>query len=170
MSKPIVPLSALALVFALAVPAAAFVPTPARAGQDRVPLVANAAYKKECGDCHMAFQPQFLSGPSWRAVMGGLADHFGETATLAEAARKEILDYLLANAGGGRRVEGAPPATKPVLRITELAWWKKEHAPRKIADAVWARKGIGAKADCAACHPAAEKGDYDEHAVRIPAQ
>ena len=165
MTKPIVPFSVLALVFAWAALAAAFVPMPARAGQDRVPPVANAAYKKECGDCHMAFPPQFLSGPSWRAIMGGLADHFGETATLPEAAHKEILDYLLAHAGGGRRVEGAG-----ATRITELAWWKKEHAPRKIADAVWARKGIGAKANCAACHPAAEKGDYDEHAVRIPPQ
>lgn len=170
MSTPIVPFPALALVSALAVLSATFVSTPAGAGQDRVPPVANAAYKKECGDCHMAFQPQFLSGPSWRAVMGGLADHFGETATLPEAAHREILDYLLANAGGGRRVEGAPPATKPALRITELAWWKKEHASRKIAEGAWARKGVGAKANCAACHPAAEKGDYDEHAVRIPAQ
>lgn len=161
MTKPTVSL----FILALAVLAATFVPTPARAGMDRVPPVANAAYKKECGDCHMAFQPQFLSGPSWRAVMGGLTDHFGETATLPEAAHKEILDYLLANAGGGRRVEGAG-----ATRITALAWWKKEHAPRKIPDAVWARKGVGAKANCAACHPAAEKGDYDEHAVRIPPQ
>lgn len=166
MTKPIVPFS----VLALAVLAAGFVPMPARADRDRVPPVANATYKKECGDCHMAFQPQFLSGPSWRAVMGGLADHFGETATPPDAAHKEILDYLLANAGGGRRVESASPGTNPAARITDLAWWKKEHAPRKIADAVWARKGVGAKANCAACHPAAEKGDYDERAVRIPPQ
>ncbi len=169
MPKPIVFLSVLAPV-ALAAAILVTSAPPARAGQDRVPPVANAAYKKECGDCHMAFQPQFLAGNSWRAVMGGLADHFGENAALPDAARTEILDYLLANAGGGRRVENAAPASTPALRITDLAWWKKEHAPRKITDAAWLRPSIGSKANCAACHPAAEKGDYDEHAVRIPAR
>lgn len=166
MPKSIAPLFAVVL----AVLSATFLSTPVRAGEDRVPPATNAAYKKECGDCHMAFQPRFLSKDSWRTIMDGLADHFGENADLRDATRREILDYLLANAGGGRRVENAGPAARPALRITDLAWWKKEHAPRKIGAEVWTRKSVGSKANCAACHPAAEKGDYDEHAARIPAQ
>lgn len=53
---------------------------------ERLPPIANDAVKKECGACHMAFQPQFLPQRSWRLMMGDLANHFGE-----DASRKSVV-------------------------------------------------------------------------------
>ncbi|MDP1920915.1 MAG: CxxxxCH/CxxCH domain-containing protein, partial [Myxococcales bacterium] len=38
------------------------------------------AYETECGSCHLAFPPNLLPAPSWKSVMGGLTDHFGQNA------------------------------------------------------------------------------------------
>ena len=89
---------------------------------------------KECGSCHIAFPPLFLPRRSWQKLVDTLTDHFGENASLAEAPRKAVLNYLLANAADGRKAdrqarkfaEGIPAAQTP-LRITETPWWVKEH-------------------------------------------
>ena len=52
---------------------------------------------KECGSCHIAYSPQLLPARSWMRVMGNLADHFGESATVDAATQKRILDYLTAH-------------------------------------------------------------------------
>ena len=116
---------------------------------ERVPPVTHAATQKECGECHMAYQPALLPAASWSRVMEGLADHFGERATLPDAVTAEIRAYLTGNAGRG---DGR------LLRITEQRWWLDEHDFR--AD-IWRRKEVGSKANCQACHRLAEKGDYD---------
>ena len=59
---------------------------------------AAATTLKECGACHMAFPPQLLPARSWKAIMLGLSDHFGENAELAEPTRAEITAYLVAHA------------------------------------------------------------------------
>src|SRR4051812_22331997 len=66
--------------------------------------IARAAWKKECGACHMAFQPELLPARSWTALMAGLDNHFGENASLDAATSQAILAYLQAHAadvGGG---------------------------------------------------------------------
>ena len=82
-------LAAAALLLAL--PAAADEP-------ERVPPVTHEPTKKECGECHMAFQPALLPAESWRGIMAGLADHFGEDASLEADLAAEIEAYLSANA------------------------------------------------------------------------
>lgn len=116
---------------------------------ERVPPVTHAATQKECGECHMAFQPGLLPAASWNRVMDGLTDHFGERASLPEAVAADIRAYLAGNAGRG---DGR------LLRITEQRWWLHEHDFR--AD-IWRRKEVGSKANCEACHRLAGKGDYD---------
>lgn len=116
---------------------------------ERVPPVAHATTKKECGECHMAFQPGLLPAASWNRVMDGLADHFGDRATLPAAVAADIRAYLTRNAGRG---DGR------LLRITEQRWWLHEHDVR--AD-VWRRKEVGSKANCEACHRLAAAGDYE---------
>ena len=39
-------------------------------------------YQKECGSCHMAYQPQFLPQRSWNKMMKNLDNHFDVDATL----------------------------------------------------------------------------------------
>lgn len=125
---------------------------PARADEfERVPPVAHRATAAECGECHMAFQPALLPAAAWARIMDGLADHFGEDASLAPDLAAEIRAYLTANAGRG---------DPKILRITEQRWWLHEH--RKVAAQTWSRPAVRAKSNCAACHADAERGLYED--------
>jgi hypothetical protein len=75
-------------VLLLALPAAAD-------GPERVPPVTQAPTREERGECHMAFQPALLPAESWRGIMAGLADHFGEDASLEAGLAGEIEAYLV---------------------------------------------------------------------------
>jgi hypothetical protein len=118
---------------------------------DRVAPVTNAATLKECGACHMAFQPGLLPAQSWTRTMDGLADHFGEDASLPDEIAAQIRTYLTGRAGQG---DGR------MLRITEQRWWMREH--RKIGQTQWDKPQIKAKSNCPACHLRAEQGDYED--------
>jgi len=120
----------------------------------------NARFKAECGSCHLAYPPQLLSAPAWRSIMAGLERHFGTDASLDPAAAAEIGAFLQNNAGSGRRAGGE------TLRITETAWFRHEHD--EVPAAAWRRASIKSAANCAACHRAAEQGDFGERNIRIP--
>ena len=66
-------------------------------GDMALSVIANKAYLKECGACHLAYQPQLLPKRSWEKIMSTLDKHFGDSATLDEATRTEILDYIVRN-------------------------------------------------------------------------
>jgi hypothetical protein len=136
-------------------------------GSERVPPVTDPVVKKECGSCHMVFPPQFLPGRSWQKLVDTLSDHFGENASLGEAPRKAVLDYLVANASDGpkagregRKFADSIPSTQAPLRITEVPRWVREH--RKIRAEQWTDPRVKSKANCAACHKAAEQGIYED--------
>jgi hypothetical protein len=137
------------------------------AADERVAPVTDPVVKKECGSCHMAFAPQFLPRRSWQKLIDTLSDHFGENASLGEAQRKTVLEYLVAhaadgpNAGSEGRKFGAsiPPVQTP-LRITEVPRWVREH--RKIGAERWRDPSVKSKANCVACHKAAEQGVYED--------
>ena len=93
----------------------------------------------ECAECHMAYGAEALPQGSWKLIMDDLSNHFGEDASLDEATRKHVEDYLLAN---------SPRGTGP-LRISETRWFVSEHrgevSPRKLAAAKsWS--------NCESCH------------------
>jgi hypothetical protein len=136
----------------LATAAVLLLPVMASADSDNYRPIRDEIVKKECGACHLAFQPGLLPARSWKAIMGGLGDHFGEDASLDEKTARHISDYLVRNAGRDRRA-GAP------LRITELRWFVHEHKREVSAKA---RKRAGTMANCTACHRGADKGYYDD--------
>jgi hypothetical protein len=117
------------------------------------------AYAAECGSCHVAYPPTMLPARSWTALMGGLADHFGQNAEVDETTRRALEAFLLGNSG--RDVAGPTP-----LRITQLRWWVREHD--EVRPEVYKRKAIVSPANCAACHPGANEGAFGEHQVKIP--
>lgn len=117
---------------------------------ERVPPVTHAATLKECGECHMAFQPALLPAASWNRIMDGLSDHFGDNASLPPDAVADIRAYLTQNAGQG---DGR------LLRITDQRWWGHEH---KFRPEIWQRQDVRSKANCVACHRSAEKGLYED--------
>jgi hypothetical protein len=155
------PLAAAVLITVVFMPASA---------QDAFPPIANETVKTECGACHMPYQPQMLPQRSWRAIIDGLAKHFGEDASLPPAKVAEVLTYLVANAGdasgANNRFLRDLPATATPLRITETPRWLREH--RNIQPEIWKRASIGSKGNCRACHQGAATGDYNEHRVSIP--
>jgi hypothetical protein len=122
-------------------------------------------YPQECASCHLAYPPGLLPAASWRRLMGDLPHHFGVDASLEPATLKELSAWLEANAAGFRKArrESAPP---PEDRITTSAWWVREHD--EVAPATWTLPAVKSPSNCAACHRAAERGNFDEHDIRIP--
>jgi diheme cytochrome c len=131
---------------------------PAYAG-GRLSLPANETWRTECGACHVLYPPQLLPARSWRAIMNGLASHFGADASLDSKAVAEIMSLLDLHAG---RDPGGPAP----LRLTDTTWFRRKH--REIPPATWARPAIKSPGNCAACHSAAERGGYDDDSVVVP--
>lgn len=137
---------------------------PARADNYSVPR--HAAFQEECSSCHIAYPPQMLDADSWRAVMSGLSKHFGSDASIDEKRRTAITDFLVTYSGGRKTGSTRDANGKPLLRISETAYFKKEH--REIAAATWQRASIRSPANCSACHAQAAAGDYNERSITIP--
>ena len=129
-----------------------------------VPMVTNAKWKEECGSCHMAYPPRFLSAESWRAMMAGLDKHFGSDASVDAATATEIGDFLEKNASAKHRI--ASSGSEPPLRITETRWFQSEH--RKVADRIWKDPKVKSPSNCAACHTKADSGSFSERDIKIP--
>ena len=129
----------------------------------------NATYKEECGSCHVPYPSQLLPADSWRTLMGGLDKHFGSNATLEAPLAKEITKFLVANTGRSGQSQAAG-AKGPTLRITETAWFKREHRDGHdgLSASVWQSVAVKTPANCAACHREAGEGNYSERGIRIP--
>jgi cytochrome c551/c552 len=131
-------------------------------GKPVQPSRLNAQWQQECGSCHIAYAPSLLPAESWRKVMAGLDKHFGSDASLTPQESRAITDFLVGNASMRWR-----PPTSPI-RITETAWFQRKHDSHEIRPDIWKRAAIKSPANCAACHPGAEKGDFEEDRIRIP--
>jgi nitrate/TMAO reductase-like tetraheme cytochrome c subunit len=136
--------------------------------------VTNKEYLKECGACHLAYQPQFLPKRSWKKIMNSLDSHFGDNATLDEQTKTEILNYVIHNSAESssskisRKMLATLDTVDIPLRISETPYFRRKH--HELRPEVFKRKSVGSPANCSACHLTAEKGDYDEHKVKIPKQ
>ena len=126
--------------------------------------VTDARTLQECASCHIAFPPSMLPAASWKRMMGGLENHFGDDASLDAETTAAITRYLVDHAGdapgqASKLLRGLRAADAP-LRITELPKWVREHDEVPRSD--WTRKDVGSKANCAACHIDAEKGYFED--------
>ena len=122
----------------------------------------NAKHQQECSSCHMAYPPGLLPAASWARLMGGLNKHFGADASLDAASSAEIGAWLQAHAGKEGRAAQEPAQD----RISKAAWFVRQHD--EVPASTWKRASIGSPSNCSACHSGAAKGDFNEHAVRIP--
>lgn len=137
----------------------------ARAENDNMRPVTDPVVVKECGACHMVFQPGFLPAASWTKLMSDLKNHFGDNATLDPALAKTITDYLTANASDAKGRKGPPVAVgaEPPLRISELSWFKAKHGKRGRSSPENLKKhNAKSMSDCKACHIGADKGYYED--------
>jgi nitrate/TMAO reductase-like tetraheme cytochrome c subunit len=122
----------------------------------------NANWKAECASCHIAYPPNLMPAPAWRRMMAGLDKHFGTDASIDARAAAEIGAFLESNAAEGKK-RGKDSGT---LRISETPWFRRKHD--EVAALTWKNPKVQTPANCTACHAGAERGDFDEHAVRIP--
>ncbi len=121
-------------------------------------VVSNSTTKTECSACHTVYAPGFLPKRSWKAIMGDLSNHFGEDASLSDAARTEITNYMVSQAP--QDVRGLASSATP-LRITELPWYTSRHGPRFVAYAQ-SHPEVGTLSNCTACHRGAERGIFGD--------
>ncbi len=135
--------------------------------------VNNELYAKECGACHFAYQPGLLPARSWKKLMSGLDDHFGENAELDAEELRQITAYLVENAAdrsdykrSRKMARSIPPDATP-LRITEVPYFKREHReiPRRM---VSENPKVGSLANCDACHSRVKLGSFEEDEINIP--
>ncbi len=129
-------------------------------------------YVEECGSCHLAYPANMLAEDSWKAMMIGLENHFGESAELDPETQAQIQTYLVdhaADKGGyqSKRYLSSRSQATPVLRITELPYFIREHdeIPLRL---VKNSDEIGSLSRCDACHQNAQQGYFDEYNVVIP--
>ncbi|OHC74769.1 MAG: hypothetical protein A3G18_09985 [Rhodospirillales bacterium RIFCSPLOWO2_12_FULL_58_28] len=144
---------------------------PALAGGP-FPAIADEAVARECGECHMLYYPQMLPQKSWKIIMDGLADHFGENAALEQDVLKKVTDYHVANAAdvddnrlAKKFMEGVD-LSNPPLKVTTTPRFIKKHSG--IPDQVFTQKEVGSKARCGACHLNAKDGRIDDDDAVIP--
>lgn len=127
-------------------------------------------YVEECAACHMPYHPSLRPSASWARMMSTLDDHFGEDASLPEETRTEIADWLEEHAAETvdnkpamlwRRLEETVPVSLP-----ETQAWQHIHA--SVDNAVFKRRSVFSRANCAACHRDYQVGWFSPFEISIP--
>ena len=131
---------------------------------DRLPLPPDtpAAYRAECGSCHLAYPPGLLATSDWKQLLARLEHHFASDARIETPALREILAFLTRHgaADGPRSAGGIPP------RISRTAYFERKH--RKVPAGLWQDPRVASPANCEACHRGAADGRYSEHDLALP--
>ncbi|MEI6315957.1 MAG: diheme cytochrome c [Syntrophus sp. (in: bacteria)] len=133
--------------------------------------VTNEAYKKNCGTCHFAYQPELLPVRSWLKIINNPGGHPGGDLSVDNKTKAEIEKYLNQNSAEksqskiSRKIIASIGNDVP-SRISEVPYIRDKH--RKIKQEVFSRKSIGSRGNCITCHKTAERGDYDDDNVTIP--
>jgi hypothetical protein len=142
-----------------------------RQGTSYMEPVTNPTYKDSCGACHFAYQPELLPSASWKRILEGLDDHFGQSFNLDEVTKNDISNYLGLNSSEHSKSKVAVKFMKSLrsqvpMRITEIPYIKDKH--HRIPADTLMRDSIGSVSNCVACHRKAEEGIYDDDYVAIP--
>jgi nitrate/TMAO reductase-like tetraheme cytochrome c subunit len=121
---------------------------------------ATSSYRAECGSCHLAYPARLLSTREWGIVLGHLEHHYGVDATVDDPTLRLVAQQLDAPVTSSLGDTGRLP------RITSKDWFVDEHD--EVAAGVFRSAAVKSAGNCAACHAGAERGDFDEDAVRVP--
>ncbi len=133
--------------------------------------VTNQTYKETCAECHFAYQPELLPSAAWLKILNQLDDHFGEEIEADPDTIKTISDYLKTNGAENSSAKMSGKIMRSLgyqvpMRITDIPYIRRKH--HELNAAVFKHESIGSLANCTACHTTAEKGIYDDGAVKIP--
>ena len=129
-----------------------------------------SSFVEECASCHTLYPPFTLPAKSWKKLMAGLNNHFGDDASLDEATRVEIEKYLVKNSAEHSTKESAVYILQSLknypIAITQTPFWKKRH--KDIDKQIFKSKEVKSKANCKACHKDIEKGIIEDRNIEIP--
>lgn len=138
-----------------------------------LPKEKNMAYEQACASCHMLYAPSTLPADSWKKMMQGLNNHFGDNAEVDSAVREEVSAYLQRNAAD--KVENI--YAQPMLnllkdgetpeRISDTKYFKLLHDVVR-PEMVSGNPDVKSVARCEVCHYEALDGRFNRFAVRIP--
>lgn len=132
----------------------------------------NSTYSKECGSCHLAYPAALLPARSWEKLMGGLDEHFGDNAELAQETQDVITAYLIAQAAEYAETKYVAKWLRSIsldttpLRITDVPYFKKEH--RMMPRMLIKMGKVKSLSSCNSCHDDAQTGQFDTDKVRVP--
>ena len=59
-----------------------------------LPKEKSIAYEQSCASCHMLYAPSLLPARSWKKIMEGLDNHFGDNAEFEANAVAKVSAYL----------------------------------------------------------------------------
>lgn len=124
------------------------------------PATEAAAYDAECGSCHVAYPTRMLTTLEWGQVLGRLERHYGVDASLGPESVQKIARHVRAEPSSAVR------GTTVLPRITTKQWFQHEHD--EIGARLFQSPAVKSPSNCSACHLAADRGDFNEHSVRIP--
>jgi cytochrome b len=132
------------------------------------------AYATDCGDCHKVYPPFILPRRSWERIMDNLDNHFGEKITdqnISRSAQNSIRNFLYENCAEHSTREVAYKMCTSIGRrgpksTSKAPYWRAVHAG--IDPAVFKRKSVKDKSNCAACHKDFEHGVLDDINIAIP--
>lgn len=135
--------------------------------------VSSPIYKEECSSCHMAYSPGLLPARSWKKIMTGLENHFGDNAELDAETLKNISEFLVTNSADNseyrrsRKIMRSLSDNDAPIRISETPYIRNKHdeIPDRL---IKGNKKVNSLANCNSCHAKAEQGLYSEHGVNIP--
>lgn len=133
-------------------------------------VLPNAAFEKNCADCHQLYHPSLLPADEWRALMASLPDHFGEDASLPAATAAQITEHLVRHAAEHWDTKAAyrfrAPQSLEAGEITATQGWKRAH--RHLKDAQFSSSKVKSRSNCQACHGDAALGRFAKNKIRLP--
>jgi len=140
-------------------------------GNKKFSVVANDTYENACGSCHFAYHPGLLPSRSWVKIIDEENAHPGGPLSLDEKEKAEVKNYLTQNCAENSQEKRAKKIMESVgsgtpVMISEISYIKHKH--HEIDQEVFARKAIGSRGNCIACHKNAESGVYEDDDVVIP--
>jgi cytochrome b len=126
-------------------------------------------YQSECGACHAVYHPSLRLGATWKRLMDGLSDHYGEEVILGDEAAAAIAMFLESNGAEHFDTEISwriGRENTESMRMTDTPYWKRRH--RDIPNVLFRWRTVGAKINCDGCHGDAATGEYADQRIGLP--
>jgi hypothetical protein len=103
-------------------------------------------------------------------MMDDLENHFGDDASLDEADKNSIKDYLVKNSAQTSTKESAQKILKSIknsdtIAITKTEYWQSRHDA--IDKSIFKSKKVGNISNCKACHKNIERGLLNDRDIQI---